>query len=170
MLRASYEGTWTKLRVFEVLDFDIVCFLDADMVMRSNMDAVFSAIDDLPQNNMAASYDCTCNIEKAAWAPEQWCKETCAFTPLAHPDALSQPIQPTEDSPDTHHVLNSGMFFFRPSESLRDRLLKYFRTTDELSSFKKPDEDFLSQSLDQSAVAVQCETADEIYSRQDLAR
>jgi inositol 3-alpha-galactosyltransferase len=42
LIAERFTDTWTKLRVFEVFDYDAVCYLDADMaIFNRNMDCVF---------------------------------------------------------------------------------------------------------------------------------
>lgn len=41
LIAERFADTWTKLRVFEIFDYDEVCYLDADMTIRKNMDLVF---------------------------------------------------------------------------------------------------------------------------------
>lgn len=144
LIAERFADTWTKLRVFELVDYDTVCYLDADMIVRRNMDNVFSRGADLPPDWIAANHACVCNLDHDPWAPADWTRENCAYTPLSHPAALTQPMKVTPESRPTHHLLNSGMFLFHPSQDLWDRMLDFFNTTDKLSTYKFPDQDFLA--------------------------
>lgn len=145
LIAERFADTWTKLRVFQLFTYDTVCYLDADMTLRANMDQVFDHRGaNLPADWIAANHACVCNLDSDPWAPGDWKRENCAYTPLEHPVALSQPTEVTSNSLPTHHLLNSGMFLFHPSEGLWQKMLEYFNTTDELSSFKFPDQDFLA--------------------------
>ncbi|GAB7362173.1 hypothetical protein MBLNU230_g2199t1 [Neophaeotheca triangularis] len=145
LIAERFADTWTKLRVFELFEYDTVCYLDADMTLRNNMDSVFSHRGaDLPPDWIAANHACVCNLDSDPWAPKDWKKENCAYTPLEHPTALTKPTEVLPESRPTHHLLNSGMFLFHPSEELWDRMMEYFNTSKELSSFKFPDQDFLA--------------------------
>jgi len=42
LIAERFADTWTKLRVFELVQYDKVCYLDADMIIRKNMDEIFS--------------------------------------------------------------------------------------------------------------------------------
>lgn len=114
LIAERFTDTWTKLRVFDVFDYDAVCYLDADMMIFKNMDSVFSQADDLPKNWIAANHACVCNLDKDPWAPEDWTKENCAYTPLSHPEALAKPTPIQPNSRPTYHLLNSGMFLYHP--------------------------------------------------------
>ena len=114
------------------------------MAIYKNMDAVFSNADKLPHDWIAANHACVCNLDKDAWAPEEWVKENCAYTPISHPEALTHPTQITPDSRPTYHLLNSGMFLYHPSKELWDGMLHFFNPTDKLGTYKFPDQDFLA--------------------------
>jgi inositol 3-alpha-galactosyltransferase len=145
LIAERFTDTWTKLRVFEdVYKYDAVCYLDADMAIFRNMDEVFERADGLPSDWIAANHACVCNLDKDPWAPDDWNVENCAYTPLSHPDALAHPTQQTPESRGTYHLLNSGMFLYRPSKDLWDNMLDYFHTSDRLSTYKFPDQDFLA--------------------------
>ncbi|KAK1075317.1 hypothetical protein LTR74_000279 [Friedmanniomyces endolithicus] len=144
LIAERFKDTWTKLRVFEVFDYDAVCYLDADMAIFKNMDSVFSRADTLPSDWIAANHACVCNTDKDKWAPEEWNVDNCAYTPLSHPTALSHPTQVTPDSRPTHHLLNSGMFLYHPSKNLWESMLHFFNTTSKLSTYNFPDQDFLA--------------------------
>ncbi|KAF4977477.1 hypothetical protein FZEAL_5996 [Fusarium zealandicum] len=144
LIAERFADTWTKLRVFELFDYDAVCYLDADMAILRNMDSVFAFETRLPDDWLAANHVCVCNLDADSWAPEDWRRENCAYTPLAHPGALTGPIQPTAESPRTYKLLNGGMFIFHPSRILWEKMLSYFNSSPLLSTFQFPDQDFLA--------------------------
>ncbi|GAB7347786.1 hypothetical protein MBLNU459_g5327t1 [Dothideomycetes sp. NU459] len=158
LIAERFADTWTKLRVFELFSlngtsYEKLCYLDADMIVRQNMDHVFDK--QLPSNDwIAANHACVCNLDKDAWAPDDWTKENCAYTAVAHPDALHKPTPVTPDSRPTYHLLNSGMFLFAPSQELWDRMLDFFNTTPLLGEFKFPDQDFLAEFFRNKWVSV----------------
>ena len=144
LIAERFRDTWTKLRVFDCVNYDTVCYLDADMAIYKNMDSVFSQSDQLPHDQIAANHACVCNLDSDPWAPADWTKENCAYTPVSHPDALAHPTQQTPDSRPTYHLLNSGMFLYHPSQKLWDDMLNYFNTSERLGTYKFPDQDFLA--------------------------
>ncbi|KAK5134864.1 hypothetical protein LTR08_006096 [Meristemomyces frigidus] len=144
LIAERFGDTWTKLRVFDCPEYETVCYLDADMAIFRNMDSVFSKADQLPHDWIAANHACVCNLDHDAWAPGEWTKENCAYTPVSHPDALTHPTQATPDSRPTYHLLNSGMFLYHPSKELWDGMLDFFNTTHKLGTYKFPDQDFLA--------------------------
>ncbi|KAK8108262.1 glycosyltransferase family 8 protein [Apiospora kogelbergensis] len=163
LIAQRFEDTWTKLRVFErCVDFDVVCYLDADMAVFRNPDPVFArAARERPPGWLAANHCCVCNRDGDPWAPPDWRRENCAYTPVSHPGGLSRPTQPPPNDVDdggsggldavpegpsrTHRLLNGGMFVFRPTPELRDSLLSFFDANAALlSTFKFPDQDFLA--------------------------
>jgi inositol 3-alpha-galactosyltransferase len=144
LIAKRFEDTWTKLRVFELTDYDTVCYLDADMAIFRSMDDIFDKVSDLPSDWLAANHTCVCNLDGDEWAPVDWTKENCAYTAVNHPEALIHPTPITPQSRPTYHLLNGGLFVFHPSKQLRDELLHFFNTTDKLSTYQFPDQDFLA--------------------------
>ncbi|KAK8087444.1 glycosyltransferase family 8 protein [Apiospora phragmitis] len=159
LIAQRFEDTWTKLRVFELPceeddGYDVVCYLDADMAVFRNMDAIFDKAErELPDGWLGANHCC------GPLGPADWRPENCAYTPVSHPGGLTQPTQPPSSDNDhdaatppqeegpsrTHRLLNGGMFVFRPTRELRDSLLSFFRANPAmLSTFKFPDQDFLA--------------------------
>ncbi|KAI6824162.1 nucleotide-diphospho-sugar transferase [Hortaea werneckii] len=144
LIAERFGDTWTKLRVFDCVEYDAVCYLDADMAIYRNMDEIFTEAERLPHDWLAANHACVCNLERDPWAPADWREENCAFTPTSHPEALYKPTQQTPDSRPTWHLLNGGMFLYHPSKELWDDMLHCFNTSDKLSTYKFPDQDFLA--------------------------
>ncbi|KAK3722537.1 hypothetical protein LTR37_002529 [Vermiconidia calcicola] len=145
LIAQRFADTWTKLRVFQIFDYDVVCYLDADTaVFNQNMDDIFSCVEDLSLDNIAANHVCCCNLDDDPWAPQDWRKENCPYTPLSHPSALSNPTPVRAESRPTHHLLNGGMFLYRPRKELWDQMLAYFNTSDQLGTYMFPDQDFLA--------------------------
>lgn len=144
LIAERFKDTWTKLRVFELFEYDKVCYLDADMIICKPIDNIFDK--QLPGHDwLAANHACVCNLDKDSWAPEDWVKENCAYTPLEHPEALDKPTEVKPDSRPTYHLLNSGTFMFYPSHDLWNKMIEFFNTTPKLSEFKFPDQDFLAE-------------------------
>ena len=138
-----FKDTFTKLRAFEVykLGFARAVFLDADMAIFRNPDDIFES--KLPDRDwLGANHACVCNLDHDSWAPAEWNKGNCPFTPLNGPDEVAAPI--TAESRPTYRLLNGGMLFFYPTEELWNRMLDYFNTTERLKEYQFPDQDFLA--------------------------
>nr|POE56195.1 galactinol synthase 2 [Quercus suber] len=157
LIAERFGDTWTKLRVFDLPpeSYTAVCYLDADMaIFNRNMDAIFDNLDHLPVSAIAANHACVCNLDHDSWAPSEWKPENCAYTPLIHPSALSHPTQVTCESRPTYHLLNSGMFLYRPSQELWNNMLHFFNTSDRLRDYKFPDQDFLADFFHNNWIAL----------------
>ncbi|KAL2443817.1 hypothetical protein ABEF95_013365 [Exophiala dermatitidis] len=138
-----FKDTFTKLRAFEVykLGYSRAVFLDADMAVFRNPDEIFDC--KLPGSDwLGANHACVCNLDHDSWAPSDWVKGNCAYTPLTSPDEVAAGITPA--SRPTYRLLNGGMFLFYPSEDLWSRMLHYFNTSDRLKTYQFPDQDFLA--------------------------
>ena len=145
LIAARFEETWTKLRAFELTSYETCVFLDADITIYKNIDDIFDT--PLPNDHwIAANHACVCNLDHDSWAPENWTRENCPYTPLRHPAALETgiPIPADASPPNTYALLNGGVFLYHPSEVLWKEMHDYFLTSPELSTFQFPDQDFLA--------------------------
>ncbi|KAF2095086.1 nucleotide-diphospho-sugar transferase, partial [Rhizodiscina lignyota] len=116
-LDERFGDTWTKLRVFELVEYDKVCYLDADMLVLKNMDTVFSYAYALTSSvSLVATQLCCCNLD-----PNEREPENCPYTKEQDQPALAG-SNPTAADPRTHHLINSGLFVFNPSRELRDSI------------------------------------------------
>lgn len=153
---ARFKDTLTKLRVFEpiegkrleALGFDQplkdLCFLDADILIRRNLDDVF----DIPRPGpdwIAAHPACSCNADGDPVQPAHWIPENCPCTPLKHPEALAAPvIEPKTDAQrETYSFINSGVFVLSPSRELWERMEEFRLNDPRVATFKYPDQNFL---------------------------
>jgi len=141
-LDERFRDTWTKLRAFELVEYDRVILLDCDMLARKNIDELMTM--ELRNDWVAAVHACACNPRKFPHYPADWVPENCAYTPLKHPSGLLHPTEITPDSPRPYGLLNSGGVVLHPSRELSDAILKYLATSDLVPSFKFPDQDLIS--------------------------
>ena len=138
-----FKDTFTKLRAFEVykLGYTKAVFLDADMAIFQNPDAIFDT--QFPARDwLGTNHACVCNLDHDSWAPDTWNKGNCAFTRLTDPHSIAP--QPTSKSRPTYHLLNGGLLIFYPTQSLWNDMLTFFNTTDRLKTYQFPDQDFLA--------------------------
>lgn len=143
LIASRFADTWTKLRVFELYKhgFEEMVFLDADMLVRRNMDELFDL--DLPADWIAANHACVCNLDSDSWAPEDWNRENCAYTGLG-PDDAATPVPRKGKGKRTHTLLNSGMFIFTPHDKQWNEMLKFLHTDQRVKTYMFPDQDFLA--------------------------
>ncbi|KAK0530709.1 hypothetical protein OC835_003918 [Tilletia horrida] len=146
-----FGEAWTKLRAFELDDFERVVMIDSDMLVRRNMDEL---IDTLPldPSQIAAGFACTCNPNKIASYPDDWIPANCAFTPQRHPECLTSPTAVTPASPPTHKLLNSGLVVLHPSKETMARMVHRIETDPGVSEYRFPDQDFLAEWFEEQFV------------------
>ena len=108
------------------------------------MDELFSRLENIPADHIAANHICCCNLDNNTWAPNDWNKDNCAYTPLSHPSALSTPTIVSAHSRPTHQRLNGGMFLYRPTRELWNRMMDTFNKSENLQHYMFPDQDFLA--------------------------
>lgn len=158
-----FVDTWTKLSVFELVEFQRVVLLDSDMLVRQNMDELMDIELDSPAMEgkgnriFAASHACVCNPMKKPHYPKNWyafqtrlqtCNAhisrvptECAFTHQHADPALAQ----TEGRPssDSHGIPNSGLVVLNPCEGAFQQVLKQLKNEDAVKSYIFPDQELL---------------------------
>ncbi|KAI9784021.1 MAG: hypothetical protein M1816_001103 [Peltula sp. TS41687] len=139
-----FADTWTKLRVFELVEYDKLIFLDADIMVKGEMDSMFDIA--LPARDwLGSTHACVCNIDHDPWAPPEWNPENCPYTSQKHPEALRHGAPITRQSRSTFHLMNSGVFMFHPSSELWQRVLDFLHTSPLMPTFTFPDQNFLDE-------------------------
>ncbi|KAB8349513.1 hypothetical protein FH972_023539 [Carpinus fangiana] len=152
LIAARFADTWTKLRVFELTDYDRVCYLDADMlIVRPGMDKLVLETRLPSLDWIAATHVCACNKDHDPWADPSWTEANCAFTLCPWP---KEPCQPSASGPPPHRLLNGGMFIFNPSKALWDDVKRVLATDVRLATYKFPDQDFLASYFEGRWLAV----------------
>lgn len=137
-----FGDTWTKLRVFEMHEYERIVLLDSDMIVMRNMDELMDL--ELPHDWIAAAHACACNPRKLPHYPRDWIPENCAHTLMVHPTALTSPPVITESSPRPYTLLNSGTVVLNPSRKLFDAITDFLYTSPLVPTFSFPDQDLLS--------------------------
>jgi len=146
LIAERFADTWTKLRAFELFEYDSCCFLDADITVYKNMDEIFDIA--LPNNTwVAAAHACVCNLDLDDWAPGNWKKKNCGYTNLSHPTALQRGLPVPSDlaPPHTWALLNGGVFLYKPRKELWQTMHHFFLTSPNLKTYQFPDQDFLAE-------------------------
>ncbi|KAI0757153.1 nucleotide-diphospho-sugar transferase [Daedaleopsis nitida] len=137
---ARFRDTWTKLRAFELIEYDRVVMLDADMIVMRNMDDLFDT--ELEKDWIAAAHVCACNPRKLSHYPPEWIPANCAHTAVEHPKA--EPPQITESSPAPYRLLNSGLVVLNPSTDILNDITHTIATSTSIATYIFPDQDLLA--------------------------
>ncbi|TFK43723.1 glycosyltransferase family 8 protein [Crucibulum laeve] len=137
---ARFADTWTKLRAFELAEYDRIVLLDCDMIVKKNMDDLMTI--ELGKNEIAAVHVCACNPRKLEHYPSDWIPANCAHTAVKHPRGL--PPVATDNTPRPYSQLNSGTVVLNPSRELSDDIIHFLSTHDKISEFSFPDQDLLT--------------------------
>ncbi|KAF5375112.1 hypothetical protein D9758_000170 [Tetrapyrgos nigripes] len=136
---ARFGDTWTKLRAFELVDFERVVLLDSDMIVMKNMDELMNL--PLEADEIAAAHACACNPMKISHYPIDWIPANCAHTAVTGP--LADPPSWAPSAPRPYGQLNSGLVVLNPSAKLSAAVIHYL-DTQPLDEFAFPDQDLLA--------------------------
>lgn len=144
-----FNEVWTKLRAFELVEFDRVALVDSDMLVRKNMDELFNdpyVFGGRDEEWIGASWACTCNPNSIATYPEEWVPENCGFTPQNLPSAASSSTvpQPTDTTPRPAKLINSGLVILTPSTATMNEMIEVINTDPRIPHYRFPDQDFLA--------------------------
>ncbi|KAG6832451.1 hypothetical protein H0H92_001497 [Tricholoma furcatifolium] len=139
-----FADTWTKLRGFELIEYDRVVLLDCDMIVLRNMDDLMEL--ELADDHIAAVHVCACNPRRLKHYPADWIPENCAHTAVQSPTSL--PPSCTTTSPRPYGQLNSGTVVFNPSKKLSEGLVNFLHTSEKIAEFSFPDQDLLTAYFD----------------------
>ena len=144
-----FSLVWTKLRAFELEEYNKVILIDSDMLVRKNMDELMDlSLDgtDSSKPGIAASFACSCNPRKVASYPDSWIPANCPFTPQTHPSSLTiPPIKITSSSPENHRLINSGLVVLQPQKAVMDEMIHQIQNDPEVPAMRFPDQDFLAK-------------------------
>ncbi|QRW13438.1 glycosyltransferase family 8 protein [Ceratobasidium sp. AG-Ba] len=139
---SRFIEAWTKLRVFELSEYERVVLLDADMLVRKNMDELMHI--DLPEDWIAGAHACACNPRRLKHYPADWIPENCAHTQMRHPICLSSPPQITKTSPRPFGLINTGLVVCKPSAHLAAEVQSFLKTSPRVHEYAFADQDLIS--------------------------
>ncbi|KAJ7973241.1 Hexosyltransferase [Quillaja saponaria] len=125
---AYYVINYSKLRIWEFVEYSKMIYLDGDIQVFDNIDHLF----DYPDNYFYAVMDCFC--EKTWSQSKQYQIGYCQQCP----DKVQWPVEFGSKPP---LYFNAGMFVFEPNLSTYDDLLKTLKVTSPTSF---AEQDFLN--------------------------
>ncbi|KAH9944519.1 nucleotide-diphospho-sugar transferase [Epithele typhae] len=136
-----FGDTWTKLRAFELVEYERVVLIDADMILRRPMDELF----DFPLEDgwIAAAHVCACNPRKLQHYPTDWVPENCAHNAVQGPHG-APPSPSAPNAPRPHRQLNSGTVVLQPSLDALGAIAHLIAASPLVPTFAFPDQDVLS--------------------------
>ena len=125
---ARFAEVWTKLQAWRLTEFERVVFLDADMLVRQNIDELFSL--DLAAGTIAATHACRCNPNQIASYPASWTPDNCGYT---------------ASTSQRENYLNGGLLVLTPDEAVFGDFLEWLAAVEDLSRYPFAEQDFLNE-------------------------
>lgn len=154
LAHARFNEVWTKLRAFELTEYSRVALVDSDMLVRRNMDELFSdpyvfgskGQEEGETEWIGASWACTCNPNRIATYPVEWIPENCGFTLQSLPSASSSSTvpQPSASSARPSKLINSGLVILTPSQNTMNEMIQTINIDPRIPEYRFPDQDFLA--------------------------
>jgi alpha-N-acetylglucosamine transferase len=132
---ARFAEVWTKLEAWRLTELERVIVLDADMLVRQNMDELFEL--ELAPGTIAACHACRCNPNRIASYPASWTPENCFYT-------YCRGAEHTSELAEVDNYLNGGFLVVTPDEAVFDDMVARLRELDDLSRFPFAEQDFLN--------------------------
>lgn len=147
LIAERFADTWTKLALFDFVEYDRLVLIDGDMMVRQNMDELFNI--PLQKDQIACNFACVCNLDESSWAPKDWTRDNCGYTPSHHPTALTNPGPAAFNTPHTHTLLNSGLVVLTPSHTTSEKITRLLTSSakedqEKIFSWMFPDQDLLA--------------------------
>ena len=121
---AHFAECWSKLRLWELEQFEQVALLDADMIVLKSIDGLLDDAGSLPPCCIRAVHECFCAVKRG----DEPCAHHARSTPLA---------------PHAGSYFNSGLMVLRPSRLLFTHMLEALAASD-LSACAFAEQDFLN--------------------------
>ncbi|KAI5927919.1 nucleotide-diphospho-sugar transferase [Camillea tinctor] len=134
------SGFWEKLAPWGLTEYERVVLLDSDQVILKNIDDMMEM--EIPDGGIACAHVCACNPRKIPHYSKDWIPENCPFT--AANQTTGEPVPITPESPEHHHLLNSGTVILQPSKKQFDTLIHTLNTHPDVPNMWLPDQELLA--------------------------
>ena len=129
-----FYDCWSKLTPFSLTQYARVVQLDADMLVRRNMDELMDLVLDPgpvaaaagPGSTrvFAAGHACVCNPLRKPHYPPDWIPEHCAFT-AQHADPDAAQTKAADPSVGPLGFMNGGLQVVNPDRQVFDQIVDY---------------------------------------------
>ncbi|KAI0769151.1 glycosyltransferase family 8 protein [Trametes elegans] len=136
-----FAETWTKIRMFQLVEYERLVVLDADILIRRNMDELMEF--HLPSDHIAAVHVCVCNPTRLSHYPKDWIPANCAHAVVSGPNGL--PPVPKETSPRPYRLLNGGVVVQQPSLRMFEDLHRFLMESPLVREFSFADQDLFAE-------------------------
>ena len=133
---ARFAEVWTKLEAWRLTDHERVVVLDADMLVRQNMDELFAV--DLAPGTIAACHACRCNPGAIPSYPASWTPAHCFYTYCRGAEHTSEPAE-------VDNYLNGGFLVLEPDQGVFDDMVARLAGLDDLTRYPFAEQDFLNE-------------------------
>ncbi|KAI7281521.1 nucleotide-diphospho-sugar transferase [Hortaea werneckii] len=108
---STWQNVMSKLRLWELTEYERICFLDGDTILTDTMDGIFE--------DAAAAMQESGQDQEATEADEAAVPSTYVFAGVPEPK-VKHHYPPSDEAGDWHNInyLNAGFFVLQPSQEL----------------------------------------------------
>jgi alpha-N-acetylglucosamine transferase len=138
-LNPNFAEVWTKLRVWQEVEFDQAVYLDSDMLILQNIDELFDV-----EAKLASAQACICNPFKVPRVSPFFTPQACPYSEHnLTPELLATGAVDLARLDPRGRYFNAGFFCFRPDKREFDKMMRALETWDD-SETAFAEQDFLN--------------------------
>ena len=138
-LNPNFAEVWTKLRVWQEVQFDQAVYLDSDLLILQNIDELFEV-----DSKLASVQACICNPLKVPKVSPFFTKQACPYSEHNHTDEFRRTGNVDLQALDARgRYFNAGFFCFRPDQAEFDKMMQALESWDD-SQTPFAEQDFLN--------------------------
>ena len=115
-----FDETFSKLHAYGMTQYERIGMLDADMLVRKNIDELMEM--PIAQDTIAATHACVCNPLRKATYPASWVPENCAYSQQTRVEAQSKGVRCNYGIGE----LNGGLIILQPGAEVHHKVMRVF--------------------------------------------
>lgn len=138
-LNPNFAEVWTKLRVWQEVQFDQAVYLDSDLLILQNIDELFEV-----DSKLASVQACICNPLKVPKVSPFFTQQACPYSEHNHTDEFRRTGNVDLQALDARgRYFNAGFFCFKPDQGEFDKMMQALDSWDD-SQTPFAEQDFLN--------------------------
>ncbi|ORY73201.1 glycosyl transferase, partial [Protomyces lactucae-debilis] len=137
-----FYDCWSKLLPHGMVSYDRIVELDADMLVRHNIDELMEMT--LPTGTMAATHACVCNPNNISHYPADWVPHNCAYTKQHETPEAAHLMSHAVEAGSGLAIMNGGLQVIDPNQKHFNAIAAIMQNETLTSTFAFADQSLLS--------------------------